>query len=446
MLFDEIRGYYEEVARETGARGESVPSLVQKSLVRKRNELEPYFSVPERELAEYREVSIPSVWRRVGSFGRRHPVTGSSILIAMLALAGLIVNSILPGHEYPSYYYDNISTNRLDIYSASNKLLWSLSAFNIKNDYLYDQEFLSHSTVIADLDGDGKVEVVTTIPLRQDGPKRTLRAYDGEGHLLREMPVYDKPVRFKGASYYDDFVPIFLTSEAFPNGKRDLLVSYNNGRSPSFLARTDGHLNVIGRYWHFGNFFPLVFRGPADGDERVAIVGTNDYNELSGGKFDFLAILDPSKIVGDKESPETPGFSLNLSDAEVYYIRLPRSSIEWAEQQRFFPTIRPGRNDSLLSVQVLSGSDDQVPGFWGFQYVFETNGMRVVDVKYNSGTVRTFEELRSKGLVHGAFDQKYLDALKEGVRYWNGKEWVKTPTKINHAYERQNGLAAATSN
>ncbi len=56
--------------------------------------------------------------------------------------------------------------------------------------------------------------------------------------------------------------------------------------------------------------------------------------------------------------------------------------------------------------------------------------MSVREVNFASTTAETFENLKKAGRVRGIFDNRYLQALKEGVEYWDGTKWVKTPTEI----------------
>lgn len=51
----------------------------------------------------------------------------------------------------------------------------------------------------------------------------------------------------------------------------------------------------------------------------------------------------------------------------------------------------------------------------------------------SSNTDRLHEELRRQGKITSTLDQAYLENLRQGVRYWDGSQWVKQVTKVKHA-------------
>ena len=59
-----------------------------------------------------------------------------------------------------------------------------------------------------------------------------------------------------------------------------------------------------------------------------------------------------------------------------------------------------------------------------FEYVFGTD-WRIESVLSTDTNERARARMRKKGLVHGQIDQKYLDALKNSVEYWDGQQWTR---------------------
>ncbi len=434
-LFVQIKSYYDEV--ELGGKPAPLPiaSMAQRSLVRKRNELEPYFALPETGMVSYTEIKMPTLWRRANAFRREHPITSSSIAMAILALVAVSLSFLWPRQSVPGYYYYNTSANQLDVYSNSNKLLWSLPAIDIGNDEQYEISCAAHKTIIADLDNNGQTDVFTTVPLRNQNQPSPLTVYNAEGKLVKTVDFGSGDISFRGERYYTPFGANFLISEKMPGGSKNLFVYADNGRSPAFLARYDDNLKLVGKYWHYGDFAPYLAGPYHDGVRDIVIAGENDLHEMSGGKFDFVALLDPTKIVGNRECSATPGFGFRPSDAEIYYIKLPRSSLERAGGIGGKATVIDKGTDSLLYVEVKSSEDNLITGFWGFDFFFSTKDMSVLEVKYTSPTPETFNMFKKEGKITGTFDDAYLQNLKNGVRYWNGKTWVKRPTRIIHNSE-----------
>jgi hypothetical protein len=58
--------------------------------------------------------------------------------------------------------------------------------------------------------------------------------------------------------------------------------------------------------------------------------------------------------------------------------------------------------------------------------------MRAQEVKYASVDVQIHAKLKKEGRISSTFDQNYLEDLKNGIRYWDGKEWKKEWTKVRH--------------
>ncbi len=57
--------------------------------------------------------------------------------------------------------------------------------------------------------------------------------------------------------------------------------------------------------------------------------------------------------------------------------------------------------------------------------------MSVVNVPFETNTARLHQQLVRDGKLAGEFDRTYLDNLKNGVRYWDGKEWRKEVCRVN---------------
>ena len=158
-------------------------------------------------------------------------------------------------------------------------------------------------------------------------------------------------------------------------------------------------------------------------------MGSNDA-DTSAGDFPIIAVLDPSKITGRSEATTTRGFGLPASNAEVAYIRIPRSDIDDGFHAAISVIrVMPG-NDGRWSF-IVEGKNDTTT-ISGFEYVFDAS-WRIEAVLSVDGNARIRARLREKGLVHGQIDQQYLDALKNSVEYWDGHRWMREFSLVQSA-------------
>jgi hypothetical protein len=52
-------------------------------------------------------------------------------------------------------------------------------------------------------------------------------------------------------------------------------------------------------------------------------------------------------------------------------------------------------------------------------------------VKSTTWTDKFYDNLTQQGKVDGKIDSVYLNKLKKGVLYWDGKDWTQNVTKIS---------------
>lgn len=428
----EIRDYYENIRLE----GSDAPSLktvmAQRSHVRNRGGLEPYFAPPETEVVKYTEVRSPSVWQRVGRYGSQHPVITSTFAFAVLAAAITLYSVFAVSRGNIGYYYYNTSGHRLEAYSVSNKLLWALPAFNLPQTTNAGNRMNTTLTTVADLGNNGKNDIVTVMSIGDEAPRAGIKVIDSRGDVVKKFTFGNLNVAYRGVHYDTPFGPVAIFKEHMPDGKLNLFVTGNDVRSPTFLARLDSHLRVIGKYWHYGSINAYPVDGYDGSPKEIVVTGCHDVDDIEGKDYDFMSILDPSKLVGDQESSATPGFGLKTSSAELYYVRFPLTDLERATGKRLTVALEREPRDSVLYVGLTSDANMAAPKAFGFDYVFRRKDMSVREVKFIMPAVRTYAEFKREGKVHGTFDERYLENLKDGVRYWDGKEWVKKATRIRH--------------
>lgn len=429
-LVERMTAFYAEAENEI-LRNPQTVEHPERALVRARSQVEPFY-IDDSPALPLRPVTR---LQHIQHFVRRHPVmTGSGTFAALAGLALLFNNTVttLNRDTNPAYKFYNVPQGVIEIRNNKNEVLWTLPSMNLQT--LFDDESDRHitHTLVTDLDGDGKNEVLTTLNVGNEENPRTLKIYDEGPTPQRELP-FNPPFQYEGKNNYTSkFNPNAFVVRRNEAGFQEIFVAVTNyGRSPAFIARLDVNGEEIGRYWHFGNLGGLYIADVNnDGREEIIAVGINDVNDEKELSFPAIVVLDPSKIVGDKKPTAAPRFDFPFSDAELYYIRLPLSDIHVAlKENGSVSALDMSRTDVFDFVlrNRMNGQDDD----FVFDFIF-TRGISPLEVKSATSTDRIHALLVQKGELTGTIDTNYLESLKQGIRYWDGKEWRKEVVKVNH--------------
>jgi hypothetical protein len=257
-----------------------------------------------------------------------------------------------------------------------------------------------------------------------------LRIFSADKTLLRRIKI-GEAVRFVNTGYPDQFrTECMVLGDFSKSGAPEIIAVTANASSPCLLARFDKNGNLLGEYWHFGNLVSIYAVDLyGDGKPEIVCCGTNDAAGDLVNRYGVVAVLDPSKIEGRVESVGSAGFGFPPSQAELYYIRFPRTDIENIDRIR--AVVSP-----MWPVRYENGD---AFNFWytmpsyeiALQYILSKQ-MRILGIVPTTG----YEELHGKWVkedkLKGKIDSEYLDNLRTGVRYWDGKEWRKEPVRVQH--------------
>jgi hypothetical protein len=377
--------------------------------------------------------------QRFQYFVRRHPVvTGGGTFVAFAGLA-LLTNVVLKSpvvkDENPANVHYNPTTNTVEVLNKNNDALWQIPSREISGILESEYQTGVSRVVVDDIDGDGRNEVLSTLWNPGDGVatyQPHFRVYDYKKNLLFSKR-FEEQVHYLNRSYSDSWsTDIVVTVEGETKGTKDIYVVWGNGRSPNVIARYDASGNELGQYWHFGNLLGMfAIEVNSDGTKELIVTGTNDTLDSLRLEFPAIAVLDPRRIVGKKKSACSPGFAMQESDAEFYYLRLPVSPLSVALVKHETVTRLTQDKDGTLAFMTTNTSALADPNAAAYEYRFSTD-FRILEVKSTSGTDQLYGRKVKEGLVKGTIDAAYLNALKGGVQYWDGKEWVKEALRIKH--------------
>ena len=169
-LVDEMNAYYKELEIELQRKPEPIPSI-EKAIVKRQTELTQYY---ERTLPP---IQYPpnTLLAKIFYFARRHPMVVSAGGFAMIAALGWFMNDAIRNlstekfveETNPVNYIYNTESNFIEVVDSKNKRLWNLATgcpdLNVEKNR--EQTGLYYRTKMEDLNGEGKNELVTILPL-----------------------------------------------------------------------------------------------------------------------------------------------------------------------------------------------------------------------------------------------------------------------------------------
>jgi len=365
-------------------------------------------------------------------FFRLHPAASGAGVIAILGAALLLILNPFSGNvgKDPAYFQYDLSQNLLKVYSRGDQLVWQKPCVKLQE---YAQRELynrSSFTVVADLDADNHNEVVTMVPAvsGDSNPREGLvRVFQSDGNLASEVKL-GHPVSYRGHSYSVDYFWAngLATIRESAADERAIIAAAVNYRSPSVVTRISRKGEILGEYWHYGHILALYVAMSQDAQtERVILLVKNDEGEERNDKFPAIVMLDPNRITGKTESSTTRGFSYDLSNAELAYVRIPGCDM-YATMGVQHEVVRMLPEDQESLRFLVRGAAQASPMF---EFIFDKN-MSIRSVLSMDGNVAVHDSLRALGRISSTYDKKYLERLKDSVRYWDGRVWVNTPTRV----------------
>lgn len=423
-----MRSFYEEAGRaleEVRSAGDPAGE----ALVRAERSLRPLFT----ELGPVeRPLRSVTPLGKMQIFIRRHPVAAGSGVLAGIAAAMLGVFMLrppAPGPPNPAVVLPNFQTGRLEVYDAQDVLLWSLPSSDISLVQAHarssSRDHILAQAKVADLDGDGRREVITTLPLGSETQAESLRVFTADKTIRWACGFQDSTPSTIGV--YTETLFLAGTLLVLPDRVGtgvSIFVQSSNRHSPSRIVRLNSRGVELGKYWHFGQFRILAADPDRDGRMEIVAYGLQDTAVVTNREQPFLAILDPGRIVGETRSSATPYFALPSSDAEEYYIRLPLTDIHRAVRVNATADEFTRESDSLFSILAITA--ERVPSF---RFWFN-HRMEALQVKTGNPTELLHAQLRREGRLTSTMGPEYLEDVRRRVRYWDGSAWRAEPVRV----------------
>ncbi len=364
---------------------------------------------------------------------RRHPVAATASFFGTAVMFGFLISFLVPRGSRLSdtrfaNYHINPATNSVDVLNKRDEVLWVL-----KSNTALAVDFHTPRVAMCDLHGDGEHELLTTLSLA-DHPaplwSNQLHIFDHNRNLQRSFsPMEQVPYPGREKLYDPHFnLDAVLVHTNSATGKKEIIVGGNSiGRSPYVIFRLNDKCQIEGEYWHFGHISSMKFVHIAGLNGEVLITtGVNDSEDQIHKEFAVVLVLDPEKISGKKRATALPFYDLPQSDAEIYYIGLPESDLDALSHGHAMGQAidTSGGTFNVVAATTVDGGNCQL------NYFFD-EGMTIEKVLSGNTLDRVRQAYVDKGLLHGLVDSRYLEAMKAGVRYWDGARWRNAKTAVH---------------
>jgi len=174
---------------------------------------------------------------------------------------------------------------------------------------------------------------------------------------------------------------------------------------------------TLGEFWNSGQLSDIAFVDlERDGKKEIIFSGMN--NEYKKG---CLIVFDAARVSGSSPQSVERYISPGLSaGTERFYVLFPRTDLDMSE----FPTEKVESFEVLSNDLILVTMDNS-------RIIYELGfdlAPRIARISH------PFEQKHAvavrEGRIKSVLDDAYFDSLKRGILYWNGREWIGTPSPV----------------
>ena len=361
---------------------------------------------------------------RMVRFVRRRPATSSFFGAVVLLFGYLSFSTVTHSSKGgPAYHQFNVEDNSVEVFDRSDNRLWKLKLnSDAKGLKQLEESYFSVRVIEFDLNQDGIKEVVIIPPVMNDADIRgSAKIFTANGERSGDLSVPFRDIHFGTLKYDRDFYPSVMVAD---QERKNLFISYTNGRSPSIIARYGNDGTLLGTYWHYGQLNSIVFFDvDRDGKKELVLSGINDTEDDTKRSFAVTMILDPEKIIGNTECSATNGFGLPSSNSEHMIIRYPNPEIILDAPVNLIAKTSAFPSEKDLRVITDAVYDKtQI----AIEYFFDST-MTVHDVKFSAQTLFYHSTLFNEGKLKQPINDAYTRSLLQSVLYWEGNEWKIDP-------------------
>jgi len=310
-----------------------------------------------------------------------------------------------------------------------------------KNNNYMDASCKSHRFYLEDIDGSGGKELLFLSVESDSNATRPvgtihIHLFSDSGELISHKSLWDSVVieRAGRMDSYCDFQYCYdQLVDIDDDGFGEFVISsVDIEYSPSITAVVSLRDSVYKYYYHRGHLKRFI-TGDFAGDGRKEIFLGGDWNENENKQNSVISVIDPEAMVEHRFGEGIEIDSSSWKNPAVYYIKIPFSEMCRAMEECIRPdifdiTVGPDNNPKV-GVRERENRNRHFDLFFRFGRDMSCYNVTLTD-PYINKFARFFgvagEELSER---LKAVEIK----LKEGFRYFDGRDWVEKPV-INSIY------------
>jgi hypothetical protein len=349
----------------------------------------------------------------------------------VIGVSILLLNSFLLKNHSPSNFH--IEGSKLIIVDNNNNNLWEYDT-GIKNlvdesnyrDHFQTKKPNSESRydlphiIIKDIDGDNKNDVIFSIQTQSELNEGELHCFNHEGVPLWRFTA-GKEMKYGSKTFSSDYrIEGFDLCDFDHDGNFEILViAYHHYRFPVQVVLLNNTGELLGEYWNSGYLSDYEFIDiDNDGTKEIILVGVN--NEYGRGS---LIVLESESIKGGSPQKEKEFKCKELEiGSELYYVLFPRTDLDFLDRQI----------NTIKKIRILKNQRLYVDVSYT-NIVYELNfNLKPLYVTLSHSFKHMYSLARAEGRIKGELNKEYEQNLLNGLLYWDGQNWISTPTMTSH--------------
>lgn len=370
--------------------------------------------------------------RQSDSFIKKKSIKYSTLLLFIFTLLSLTVLYYIFFIRRTTYspFDFNIKYSTLTILDEKGNDLWSkdLGIENLIDDAEYHDHFQTKRLsgmkrnlpfiIMKDINGDGFREVLFSIKTQDGYNEGKLYCFNHKGDNLWEFSS-GRNIKYGTTPYSSDFriqgIDLFDLNN---DGELEIVViSFQHPFFPTQFSVLNNNGELINEYWHAGRLMDYEIED-IDGDRlpELILVGCN--NEYNKG---CIIVFDTENIKGSSPQSKDDYICEGLETGyEKYYILMPVTDVLLTE------TIRGSTN----IVQILKNKRIEVVTILTrIYYEFDFN-LNLTDIRPSDDFRIKHRDKKAEGIISSTLSEQYFKDLSNGILYYDGKNWIHTPTMI----------------